>query len=373
MKGKAVIPLVVGLGVGLLAIKLAVDAIRKAQGNTTTAPEVSVVVATADIGPTMALTHDMFVVKRSPASPLIPPNAYEKIEEVVGRVASKTILAGSPMSPALLAPEGTLPGLGVKIEEGFRAVSVKIDEVTGVAYQLLPGAFVDVLVVMDIKDGRRKETISRVILQKVQVAAVGQHLGDPNDEGTNTKAKSVTLLVKAEDVPKLHLAQTKGKITLAMRSSEDEMMAGMENARESEILGFSPADPEEGVPDKPAPANAGLSSLTGVLASSLMADAPPVRPPFTTTVINGPVASTAAGQVLRVTYRDNNSMDVLAVQEGRTSGDAGSLRFGAGAVDDQPPPRRMFGERDRTLRKQGARDDQSAGDEREPAETEESE
>ena len=362
MKGKAIIPLAVGLGVGLLAIKFAVDAIQKAQGSTANIPEVNVVVATTDIGPTMALSADMLVVKKTPKSPLIPPNAYEKVEEVVGRVTSKTILAGTALNPMLLAPEGTLPGLGVKIEEGYRAVSVKIDEVTGVAYQLLPGAHVDVLVVMDVKDGQKKETISRVILQRVQVAAVGQHLGDPNDEGTNTKAKSVTLLVKAEDVPKLHLAQTKGKITLAMRSSEDEMMASMENALESQILGTPPREAE---PVDTAPSTPKLpGQLPSMAASSLMQDAPPARPPFTTTVINGPVASKAAGQVLRVTYKDAASMDVVAVQEGRTSGDDGSLRFGATSSrgEETAGARRLFNDRDRTLRRLGARDETNTGE-----------
>jgi hypothetical protein len=109
----------------------------------------------------------------------------------------------------------------------------------------------------------------------------------------------------------------------------------------------------------------------------LVEDAPPARPPFTTTVINGPVNSTAAGQVLRVTYRDSASMEVVAVQEGRTSGDDGSLRFGAGGaggVQDESQPRRFFAERDRSLRRLGAaRAEETTGDQSQPGDMEEGE
>lgn len=356
MRSKAIIPLVVGLGVGLVALKLGVDAVRNAQGSQAAPVEIEVVVATVDIRPTMQITPDVVVVKKTPKTPLLPPDAFSRIEEVVNRVTSKTVTAGMPLSPAVLAPEGTTPGLSVKIPEGHRAVSVKIDEVTGVAFQLLPGSFVDVLVVMDVTRGRKKETMSRVILQNVQVAAVGQLLGDPHDEsGAPTRAKSVTLLVRVEDVPKLHLAQTKGKVTLAMRGGEDELQtAGISEAFETGLLGGYDVEPGQAPPVAPLSS----SPPRPTLGEEMFAQAP-AHPPFTTVVINGPLGAGSSGQVMRVTYKDERSMEVVDVGKGRTPGDSASMEFGAGDAQREPRSRSLFTDRDRTLRRRGARGDVS--------------
>ena len=353
MKSRAIIPLALGLVLGLVALKLGVDAIQRAQGGQTTSPEIEVVVATVDIGPTMRITPDAIVVKKTVRTPLLPSDAFSKVENVAGRVTNKTIPAGTPICPNLLAPEGTIPGLQVKIEEGYRAVSVRIDEVTGVAYQILPGSFVDVLVVMDVRRGRSKETMSRVILQNVQVAAVGQLRGDPNSEDGAAHANSITLLLKAEDVPKLHLAQIKGRITLAMRGGEDELLTAESNALESELLGQKPEEKTEpeGAPASPFP------TVPSAIVSSMLADARPVHPPFTTTVINGPLGAGASGQVLRVTYANANSMDVVEVGKGRTTGDSSSMRFGSEEQQLQSRSRQLFSDRDRNLRRTGARSD----------------
>ncbi|MCP4593949.1 MAG: Flp pilus assembly protein CpaB [bacterium] len=351
MKGKAIIPLALGLVVGLVALKLGVDAVQSAQGDQTSAPEINVVVATVDISPYVAVTADALVVRKTVQTPLLPPEAFGKLEDVVGRVTSKAVPAGTPISPAVLSPEGTGIGVIGKIEEGFRAVTVKTDEVTGVAYQLQPESFVDVLVVMDVRRGRKKETMSRVILQNVQVAAVGQVVSDAGEEGKGggKRAKSVTLLIAAEDVPKLHLAQTKGKITLAMRGGEDEVLTTESNALESELLGV----PREEQPQiEVASASSGP---TTALTESMFAEGPPVHPPFTTTVINGPLGASSAGQILRVTYANSESMEVVKVGKGRTTGDGTSMQFGVAESGGAANTRNLFADRDRTMRRRGAR------------------
>ncbi len=365
MKSKALIPLALGLTIGLVALKLGVDAVRRARGNPAV-PDLSVVVTTVDIGPTLQITGEMVVVKKTPHTPLLPADAFNKVEQVVGRVTNKTIPAGTPLSPSLVAPEGTLPGLQVKIEEGYRAVSVKTDEVTGVAYQLLPGSYVDVLVVMDVERAKKKETLSRVILQHIQVAAVGQLRGDPGADHDANKAKSVTLLVPAEDVPKLHLAQTKGRITLAMRGGEDELLTSESKAQESELFGETTEDKAAaksptGLAPTPAlgaaaAAASGAPGATGLNANAMgmFADATPVPPPFTTTVINGPLGADSSGQVLRVTYKTANSLEVVGVTKGRTTGDSSSMTFGSGEPQGSMQVRNLFADRDRVLRRQGA-------------------
>ncbi len=230
MKRKAIIPLVLGLGIGLLAVKFGIDAIRQAQASNEAKATVSVVRAKLDIPAHEEIRADMLELIEVQDSLLVPAiDRIEAVDKAAGRVTAKAIPRSSPVLLSMLAPEGTQPGIVGQIPPGYRAVSVKIDEVTGVAYQLRPGAWVDVTVVMDVATGargsrsRQKETVAQVILQRVEVVAVGYGGSTEAESGAKKvkPAKSATLLVKEEEVPKLHLAQTKGKITLSMRGQED--------------------------------------------------------------------------------------------------------------------------------------------------------
>lgn len=330
MKGKALIPLVVGLAVGLVAIKYTMDAVKKAGADTT--EYTPVVVAVTDIPSTWEIKPEMIRVIKSPRTPLLPPDAYTKTEDLIGRVAQKSIPQGAPVLPTMIAPKGTLPGLIVRVKEGYRAVSVKIDESSGVGYLVRPNDWVDVLVVMDQQKRGRRETISRVILQNVQVGAVGQALGNAAEETTtgSRHAKSVTLLVKKEDAPKLHLAQTRGRITLAMRGVEDTQVGESAEASESEMLGTA-GDTQS------AQAGKGKSSGKGSFFGKLFGQrtggpaSAPARPPVaarvqpppnrevSVTVVNGTASHNAQAQVQRVTFSDDNSMNVVSVQNGMST------------------------------------------------------
>ena len=245
MKGKAIIPLALGLGIGIIAVKMAVDTIRKARAANKTTMTIKAVRAKQDIGAYEEITAEM-VEQVETAESLFAPEKerIETVEDVIGRVAGKAIPEHSAVLHSMLAPKGTRAGMVGRIPPGFRAVSVKIDEVTGVAYQLQPGNWVDVIVVMDIAapirgfNRGRKETIAEVILQHVQVAAIGRATGDePGGSARKVKpAKSATLLVREEDVPKLHLAGTRGRITLAMRGDDDKTTARAPRANMGDVL-----------------------------------------------------------------------------------------------------------------------------------------
>jgi pilus assembly protein CpaB len=269
MKKVAIIPLAMGVLVGGLAIKFGLDTIQEAKANSRQ-QMVTTVVATVEIQATSEIDLTMVKLVETPMTPLLGKNSFTKLEDVVGRVASATIAEGGVVRDAVLAPVGTPAGLMVRIKQGFRAVSVKIDEVTGVAFQLRPGVFVDVIAVMDVRRGRRKETISRILLQAIEVAAVGRTLNDGDEgRGKGKVAKSVTLLVKDSDVPRLHLAQTKGRLTLAMRSPDDKLVADTGEATESEILGTLAKKIAEPAPKAPEPYR------------------PPPTPKQTVTVVSG--------------------------------------------------------------------------------------
>ncbi len=248
MNKKAIVPLVLGLGIGLLAVKFGVDAIRKAQASGAEKATVMVIKAKQDINAFDEITPNMIEVVEVADSPFI--SAGERIgdlEEVKGRVAGKAIPRGAPVLASMLAPEGTTAGIQGRIKPDFRAVSVKIDEVNSASYQLRPGVLVDVTVVMDIATddrGRRggKETVSEVILQGIEVASIGYgSQGDAdNQAGAKIKpAKSATLFVHKDDVPKLHLAQTRGKVALALRGDNDIDTSVVARASETELTGKS--------------------------------------------------------------------------------------------------------------------------------------
>ncbi len=229
MKGKAIIPLALGLCVGIVAVKLLSDALQKARGSTEPVATVKLVRAREDLKPFTKITPEMVEEFETVDASMFPSNEKPlTMEDLEDRVISKSIPQNSIFLSSMLAPKGTPSGMTGRIPKGFRAVSVKIDEVTGVAYQLQPGDWVDVIVVMDVEAvgsrGRvKKQTIAEVILQNVQIAAIGRTTaGEESGKGNVKPAKSATLLVAVQNVAKLHLASTRGKITLSMRGRGDE-------------------------------------------------------------------------------------------------------------------------------------------------------
>jgi pilus assembly protein CpaB len=231
MRGRALIPLVVGLGVGLVALKVFVNVLQKAKA--APAEMVSVVYATGNIEPTLEIQESMVEVRQVPKG-LAGESAFREKSEVVGRVASWPIPKGSPIADMQLAAKGTPPGMAVRIPEGYRAVAVKIDESAGVAGWIKPSSRVDVVVLLASPD-KSRESISKTILQNVEVLAVGQDLGKAGDTAA-ALTNSATLLVRSADVPKLHLAETKGKLRLAMRNQRDAATARDNTTTDNDLL-----------------------------------------------------------------------------------------------------------------------------------------
>jgi pilus assembly protein CpaB len=101
----------------------------------------------------------------------------------------------------------------------MRAVSVKVDEVIGVAGFVLPGTRVDVLVTLN-PSAEPELAATRVILQNVRTLAAGQTIQRDQD-GTPQTVTVITLLVTPDQAQKLTLASTKGRIQLALRNTLD--------------------------------------------------------------------------------------------------------------------------------------------------------
>lgn len=305
MNRRAIIPLVVGLGIGLLVVKFAINAVRKAQASSVARQTVTVVRAKVNIAAHEEIQKDMVETVETADSLFTPANErMDKVETAIGRVTVRAITKNSPVLLSMLAPEGARPGMVGRIPQGFRAVSVKIDEVTGVAYQMQPGDWVDVIVVMDIDAGAKlkKETIAEVILQHIQVAAIGYGT-EPDAEKSPSKMKpanSATLLVQEEDVPKLHLAGTRGKITLAMRGEDDKSQNAPAVAYGREITkGATPEPAAPVVAAQPAPVAP-----------------PPESDPCSVMVFHGETMTGQPTIVEQITFENAHTSRIMAITQG---------------------------------------------------------
>ena len=152
-----------------------------------------------------------------------PDGAFDTPEKLAGRVAVTNIGAREPITESRLAPEGTAAGLSAIIPEGYRAMTVKVDDAAGISGFIMPGTLVDVVVVIDPREGSgMTDPISKIVLQNIKVLANGQNIDKPKDEREANSVKAVTLQVTPEQAEKLALASSEGKLQLMMRSQIDQ-------------------------------------------------------------------------------------------------------------------------------------------------------
>ena len=152
-----------------------------------------------------------------------PDGAFDSPEKLAGRVAIVNIAAREPITDARLAPEGTSAGLSAVIPEGYRAMTVKVDDAAGISGFIMPGTMVDVVVTIDPREGSgNQDPISKIVLQNIKVLANGQNIDKPENEREANTVKAVTLQVTPEQAEKLALASTEGKLQLMMRNQIDQ-------------------------------------------------------------------------------------------------------------------------------------------------------
>lgn len=144
--------------------------------------------------------------------------AFQKPEDINGRLVLYPLAAGQPILERDLAVAGSGTGLSAKIPDGMRAISLKSDEVVGVAGFLLPGTHVDVLETSRTNDAGRSGTFT--VLQDIVVLAAGPNF-EPDPTGKATSATVVTLLLKPEDAEKIVLASSEGVIHFVLRNGAD--------------------------------------------------------------------------------------------------------------------------------------------------------
>jgi pilus assembly protein CpaB len=214
------IVLVGALLFGLLAAVSVSRYLSKAQALTNNFTQVAVAKVAIPIG-TKIIPEQVMVVQFPKES--TPDGAFDKPEKLAGRVAVTNIAAREPITEARLAPEGTAGGLSAVIPEGYRAMTVKVDDVVGISGFIMPGTLVDVVVVINPADNTLgHDPISKIVLQNIKVLASGQNIDKPEDQREANSVKAVTLQVTPEQAEKLALASTEGRLQLVMRNSIDQ-------------------------------------------------------------------------------------------------------------------------------------------------------
>src|SRR6266705_7038622 len=173
-----------------------------------------------------------------------PDGAYESAEKLTGRVAVTNIAAREPITEPRLAPEGTAGGLSAVIPEGYRAMTVKVDDVVGISGFIMPGTLVDVVVVIDPADhAGMQDPISKIVLQNIKVLANGQNIDKPDNQREENTVKAITLQVTPEQAEKLALASSEGKLQLVMRNSVDQGDEKTPGVNKRGLLGGEQATP----------------------------------------------------------------------------------------------------------------------------------
>jgi pilus assembly protein CpaB len=239
-----------------------------------------IVVAAVDINLGQRLTPEMVKLAEWPADSM-PKGAFADPQKLAGRVLKSSVLAGEPVSEAKLAPVGTLGGLSALITEGKRAITVRVNDVIGVAGFTLPGNYVDIIVSTE-KDpgpeaGAREQSISKIVLERILVLAVAQEVN--RDETKPRVVNAVTLEVTPEQAEKLDLARSVGTLSLALRNQVDPQSAQTDGATKLTLLPGPPVV-------KPAPVKPAAAPQRPEKPTVHRVATPPVRRSCVT-VING--------------------------------------------------------------------------------------
>jgi pilus assembly protein CpaB len=210
-----------------------------------------IVVAALPVSVGAKLTEaDVRLIPWPKASPI--EGSFHAPSEVINRGVLISILPNEPILASKLAPEGSGAGLMSTIPDGMRAVSVKVNDVIGVAGFVVPGSRVDVILSGSPTSGGNVE-MAKIFLENIQVLTAGQNLAS-DDNGRPLNVQVVTLLVTPEQSEALALASIDGRIQLALRNPLDLEQKNPNAVRREHLfhgVGATPTPPPATAP-KPA-------------------------------------------------------------------------------------------------------------------------
>jgi pilus assembly protein CpaB len=199
-----------------------------------------VAVAANDINLGQRLSPEFVKLVDWPTASL-PPGVIKDQRAIDGRVTKTSVSRGEPVLESKLTPVGTKGGLSAVIADGKRAITVRVNDVVGVAGFALPGSFVDIIVNTQkeaagksASNERTEQSISKIVLEKILVLAVAQEVN--RDETQPKVVNAVTLEVSPDEAEKLDLARSVGTLSLVLRNQVDPRPVATTGATKNSLL-----------------------------------------------------------------------------------------------------------------------------------------
>lgn len=240
-----------------------------------------VVVAARPLGVGWMIKPADVKIQKVPAD-AFPKGAFAKVEDVLDRPVISNVLLDEPILDGRLAAKGSGLGLAPTIPVGMRAVTVRVNDVAGVAGFVLPGMKVDVLVTGHPPNG--DSTMTTTCLQNVLVLSAGTTM-TPDSRGQTIQAPTVTLLADPEQAETLTLANSEGRIQLVLRNSSDQTIEKTPGRYVSDLYG-APRKAAPAPSEAPRPKARPVEVAKAPPAVAAPA-APPPPPPDQIVVIRG--------------------------------------------------------------------------------------
>jgi pilus assembly protein CpaB len=257
---------------------------------------VPVVVAAKDMPEGVKVDRMAVVVAQWPAGTQ-PAGAYTNIDSVAERVTRVAVYKGEALVRGRLAPDGTAPGLEVKITPGKRAYGIRINDVASLAGMVQPNSRVDIMVVIDDPDNAGKST-AKLFMSNMRVLAIGA-APERAQDGRPISAGVASIEVTPEQAEVLGIAAAKGALQLVLRGYGDPDSISTNGANASDVLTDirrsrtvpirreAPETPRRTAQRSPAPAPAPV-----VTTPAPVVQAPPAKPArpdsFNVQVFRGP-------------------------------------------------------------------------------------
>ena len=216
-----------------------------------------VVVAAVDLPAGETLQKSDLNIQAWPQSGL-PAGHFPKIKDIVGRIVAGNVVAGEVIVRAKLLKKGFIGGMSAIVATGMRAVTVKVNEVIGVAGFIKPHDRVDVI--CTVQTGTfQQDPVTRVVLQDVEVLAVGITWNSQEQKKTKKKGggkskgiQVVTLQLEPDHAERLALAATEGKILLALRNQADRGVDKTDGIKLTRLFAVEAPPAPPAVAKKPA-------------------------------------------------------------------------------------------------------------------------
>lgn len=270
-RNRMLIGAVVAIVIGLLASRYVYKQVQRA-GTVKTMQTTQIVVATERLAlGTRLQPQQLRLVTWPQDDPM--PGSFARIEDCTNRAVITPLVENEPVLESNLAPKEAGAGLPAVIPEGMRALSVRVDDVVGVAGFVIPGTMVDVLATGDLGGTGGGDSVTRTILEDVRVLAAGQKIEQDKD-GKPQTVSVVTLLVDPGQADRLTLASTEARIHLALRNTIDTKQVNSPPVFRTTLFGGPPR-----VVSEPKPASRKRMTAPPSIT--------PPPPPYTVEVIKG--------------------------------------------------------------------------------------